>query len=714
MTHDTHSLKRHNSSKVAVVIENILLVIWGIFFFLFPLIISSQTTNAFFLPKQILLLVVVLISFLLWGFKIITEKTILLRRTPFDIPILLFTIIIFISSILAINRYDALISFVSFLSIILAYFIVVNLARKENAILYLLSALVLGSSIISLLTIFSYFKIYLVPLSYAHNPAFTLLGSYLEQAFYIGFILPIAGYFTYPILKGKSDAKNILFASAFLLNTAGLLFTLIILATSQKPLILPFETGFQIAFAAISQDVGRIFQGFFFGSGFGTFVPDFTRFKLASFNGNQNFWYLTFSQSSSFVLELLTTTGILGLLSFFFIIYRIFKKSNALWVNPITMSLFIAVIVSFALPMSLLSLGLFFFLLATFSSIEAFNHPNRYWDLELQTFALKKNLPNHQGSEEAVAVNSVSKFISICIFIIILALIGSIGWFGGRFIVSDWYFQKSLIAASKNDGKTTYEDQFKAIQIFPYRDIYYRIFSQTNLILANSLVALQPKGQKINEDTQKKIYALIQQAINYGRAATYASPQNVGNWQNLESIYRALIGFGQNAESFTIQANQQAIALDKTNPQEYIVLGGIYYQLGQWDNAIAAFQVAIQLKPDFANGYYNLGHALEQKGDLNNTMAQYQIVKQLVSNDPTNKKKISDEIEALQKKITENGGQPPAEKPQETPASIQQQNLNLNKPENIFPTQKPQVKIPAPTNLISPVPSPTAPTSPKP
>jgi tetratricopeptide (TPR) repeat protein len=158
------------------------------------------------------------------------------------------------------------------------------------------------------------------------------------------------------------------------------------------------------------------------------------------------------------------------------------------------------------------------------------------------------------------------------------------------------------------------------------------------------------------------------------------------NWQNLSSIYRTLIGFGQNADSFAILANQQAIALDPNNPQEYINLGGVYYQLGQWDNAIRQFQIAIALKPDYANAYYNLGHALQEKGDLNNALVQYQTVKRLVVNDPTNLDRISKEIDSLEKT-----GQPSSPSVSETGEP-----LTVSTPSAQLPPQNPPVKIPAP------------------
>ena len=206
-------------------------------------------------------------------------------------------------------------------------------------------------------------------------------------------------------------------------------------------------------------------------------------------------------------------------------------------------------------------------------------------------------------------------------------------------------------------------------------------------------------------EDQQAILTLIQQSINAGRQAVTVSPQSSLNWDNLSGIYRALIGFGENADQFAVLTNQQAIALDPNNPQQYVNLGGIYYQLGQWDLASNAFQSAIQIKPDYANAYYNLGHAFESKNDLNSALQVYIVVKNLVANDPESNKRISEEIAAVEAKI---GSQANAQQSSQPATDAEQQELDLNRPSAQLPERDPQVKIPGPT--VSPAPS----TSPSP
>src|SRR5579872_1329945 len=148
--------------------ENISLVAISLLFLLFPLVFSTATTDVFGLPKQILLLAVGLVTFVLLGLRMVSEGEIRLRNTPFDVPILIFGLIALVSSLISLDRSDALVAFVPLLISIIVYFVVVNTAKSESKVLSLLGSLTLGGSILSLLQVLTYFKIYVFPQQYAH------------------------------------------------------------------------------------------------------------------------------------------------------------------------------------------------------------------------------------------------------------------------------------------------------------------------------------------------------------------------------------------------------------------------------------------------------------------------------------------------------------------------------------------------------------------
>ncbi len=672
----------------------------------------TATTDAYTLPKQILLGALTFLVILVFGIKSLIEGQVIIRRTPFDIPILLFMTVVFISSVFATNKADSLISFVPFFFSILSFFAIVNTAKDKNSSLILATSLIAGGVVVSILEVLSFLKIFVLPFAFTKFQLFSPLGSILDQVLYLIILLPLIVYLASPVIKmlkgrnaseaasfegggekGKNNAVG--FAVCGAIIAIGILVSSYLLfktpANAGGLLMLPYETGFQTGFAEISQDTGRVFQGFLFGSGYGTYITDFTRFKQPAYNNSPTIWGLTFFRSSSFALELLATTGVLGVIAFIFLLYKILK-------NRFVLSLmFLGAVAAILLPFSFSIIALFFILLGLASSIRASSskaHNEGFSDVELELVALQKGLISFDATPSRKK-NSVLPAIILGIMVII---IGLIGWFSGKYVFSDTIFQQSLIAASQNNGSVTYQNQAKAISIFPYRDAYYRIFSQTNLAIANSIASQQPQGTAPSAETQQTILTLIQQSINAGRTSLTYGPQTMLNWQNLSSVYRSLIGFGQNADQFALLAGQQAIALDPNNPQEYINLGGIYYQLGQWDNAIRQFQTAVLLKRDLANAYYNLGHALQEKGDLNNALAQYQEVQRLVANDKPNLDRINQEIADLQKKIA-GGAQAGGPNPTSTG-----EDLNVSTPSSQLPPQEPPVKIPGPSEKPTPTP----------
>lgn len=689
-----------DKAKLSLRLENLSVFLLGILLFLFPLILLTLTTDAYVIPKQAILALVSIIGILFLGVKGVLNNAVKLKRTPFDLPLVLFGFAALLSSIFAVNKADSFISFIPFLFALLLFFVITNSVRREKDLMFLNGSLILGAVILSLITLLSYLKIYILPFPFAKAQTFTPFGSLFDQAQYLLVVLSLCLYTAWPALKRRSvDKGRLIFVIGAFLTLVGVVVTLIAMMTLQKPIILPYQTGFQTAFAAISQDTGRVVQGFLMGSGIGTFLTDFTRFKPATFNADAALWNLSFLRSSSFILELLTTTGLLGILSFIFLAFRILKS------KPLFAPLVLILVLALILPFSYAGIALLFIVLGLYSAQQGLNErqKTKFFDVELKLVALKRGVfaLADPGSKVESEYQNVLPYGFLGLTVAFLLLVGIPS---ARFLASDYLFQKSLVAANANNAQTTYQLQTQAINMFRQRDGYHRIFAQVNLSLANNLTAGIPKGSSPSAQVQNSIYQLIQQSINSGRNATTVSPQSAINWQNLSSIYRSLIGFGQNADTFSLLANQQAVTLDPSNPQEYINYGGIFFQLGQWDNAIRQFQIAVSLKPDFANAYYNLGHAYEQKGDFAQALAQYQTVKSLVPNDKPSLDQINKEITAVQAKI---GSAEQNAQQTQAPASGQNQPpIEVNQPSQQLPTQYPPIKIPGPTATPKATPTP--------
>lgn len=710
-------------NAVSSYLTQILLVALALFLFAFPLLFTTATTENFVLPKQALATGASLLILITMGLRMLSDGRVIVRRTPLDLAILLFTLVVFTSTLFALNRADALISFAPFLFAILFYFLIVNVVRSEKSILLAAVSLVASATVVALLAVLTVLRVPL-PFAPARLQTFSPLGGLLDQVMFLALVLPVAVFFfvTSPphlFLRSIKELRAItrkkaLFGLAAFSIGIGLAVSVYALLAIQKPPFLPFATGLQTAFAAISQDTARFIQALLFGSGFGTFTTVFTRFKHASFNLNQQLWSFTFFRSSSFLLELLATTGVLGVISFFLLLAKIartivpkgkrlrslIRKEGLFSTNPFVLPLLLLLLGVFLLPFSFNLQAIFFVILGLFSAAQgiaslALTKQHGFYDVELCVVALRKGLIALSSKEEGEVKkdHSLVKLLPVFLSLILLVFCAVASFFAIRFVASDVLFARSLEAAAKNNGLQTYNNQVNAIQLFPYRDGYFRIYSQTNLALANSLSSTIRQEASPSAQTQSTIYTLIQQSISAARRATAISPHTSLNWQNLSSIYRGLIGLGQNAESFAIVAAQQAVALDPNNPQAYIYLGGIYFQLGQWDNAQRQFQIAVTLKPDLANAYYNLGHALEAKGDLAAALTQYQTVKSLVLNDRENLKKVSEEIDQLERLIGKTAGATPSAKL--TPSGTQPP-LSISSPSAQLPQLQKKLQLPPP------------------
>lgn len=668
-----------------------------------PFFFLPFTTDSLEIPKQALITIVTLVLLLLFGLRAIFDGKVTFRRTPLDLGLAAFFIVTLLSTVLSPSRNTSLVSALPLLALVLFTFIVINVINDEKKERIVIAAALISGTLLALFGILQFLKIYLLPYPVAQQPGFSLSGSLLASGIVLSSLLPLAAGFTRSYLrnpKGKVSSDELwsgFFLGTTILIAIGAAIILYQLVTSERPVLLPQQTGLRTALAPL----GNSFQSALLGSGPGTYLFNFTQFKDAAIN-NTNLWNLRFTASSTLFLEIISTLGVLGMISFLFVLFRVVREFFKYSVRNgqtlgVILSLVLAFVFSFLLPFPPVALFLLFVLLALYAVRLANEKSSSIYDVTLSIVAFKKGLLSLER-EPSPSASPATDILPHVLFGIYLIISGFLFFNIYKFLLSDITFQRGLVAAAANQAQETYDLQNEAIRIFPTRDLYHRVFSQTNLVIANSIVAQAnaPESGGLSQQQRDSVVQLVEQSIQFGRNAATISPLNVVNWENLANVYRALIGFAQNADQFAIASTQQAVNLDPANPVLRLNLGGIYYQLGAYDNSIQRFQEAIAQKQDFANAYYNLGHAYEAKGDpanLLNALNFYQSVRNLVPPGSEDATRIEAEIAALQKRIP---GQEPI-LPEATPEQVtKQEPLKVSTPSGQLPQQKPPVTVEGP------------------
>ena len=654
--------------------------------FLLPLFFLPITSNFYSYNKNILLYAAVLILGLLWLAKLALYKEIKLVKTPFDFPVLLFGIGYGVATFFAKTTRSEIFftpnATGTIFALILLYFLVSQNINTEKGKRFILYGLTLSASLLGLIAIYQYVGLgsSLTSISWLKAKNWTPTGDSLSLVTYLLVIFPLVSFF-------KQIQKSITTAAVFglgsVLITIGLILTLMqIMPTNSTTgvALLPFTTSWAIAVEAFKQYP-------LYGVGPSNFIVAFSQFRPISYNA-MSIWTTRFGQSADFPLQLLTETGILGLLAFILVALkfvtcyrRVIRGKQEELSLGLGIGLIVLFVLSFLLPTNLLLLFVLFVFLGLWA-------------------------PKEEGSP--IEIGFLRQFIWTPLVIGILVA-APLAFFTGKSYLANTYFKKSLDTLAKNDGINTYNFQLAAIKYNPHQSDYHLAFSQTNFALADALA----RKQNLTDQERNNITQLVQQAIQEAKVATSLSPNSATVWENLSLLYRNLINFAQDADQWTIAAYRQTILLDPVNPQLRVALGGVYYGLKSYELAIRQFESAINLKPDLANAYYNLSASYREEQKYLEAYQAMQLTLNYVPASSSDYQQAIKELNDLAKKLpaqTASSSAKPASKPEEQLSAPKPLPSAAIKP----PIQLPEGSAPsvAPTATSTPSPTPTPTTQP--
>ena len=313
------------------------------------------------------------------------------------------------------------------------------------------------------------------------------------------------------------------------------------------------------------------------GYGLETFSLVFSQNRPTEMNQTP-YWYLRFNKGAAFICELFISSGLIGLLSFVFllvvIIISLIKsfKSSA---NKDIWLLYSSTLASFMVSFFVFTINLWLIII--------------FW-LFLALFQ-KSNIHavpfvvNQKSKAGKFQLTSIIGFTVILGFTILSAL-------SLKYWLAEVYFQNAT---------GTQSQMIKAAQLNPNRGEfhvalakYYKNQALAQVVNTGSQTALINLGQSVAESKR------------WAEQAIAVAPNSVVAHESLGMVLRDLAGYFENGEEEAIDSFKRAIALEPSNPVLLTELGVLYLSTEQSELARDTFQLALDLKPSFFNAEYNL------------------------------------------------------------------------------------------------------------
>ena len=644
--------------------------------------ISIALIPLFFLPwsfdgldftKQALFIFVIFTALFAWILKTLVSGTLNFGMNKVHIIVGVLFLAYLVSTIFSLSSHGSLwgwpqptvASLISIICFCIFYFLVANeFSQKEIFNSFVLMGVSMG--IAQIYGILQLLGLHIIPLDFAQSNFFNSLGSVGSLAF-LSAIMAMLFIVILPISKTWQKmlfAVNILLALAmlllinyvfvWLLALAGSLIIIIFWFTRRdvfdgRWMFLPMFFLIVSVFFVIFQPQLKwipekplevslsnksswpiVFQTIkaspIWGSGPGTFIYDFSKYKDSTFNVG-SLWNMEFNAASSKVLTDLATVGILGSLAWFLLVgFSVFYAVKTLTVDRSFAKTPKASSEADVLKISMLLSSFVMFAVASFGyflynpnlSLELF----WYFSLAVMVALIFKDKNRYVLKSSSLSMLVIT-FVATGFFIFGL---GFLVLEGQRYYANVNYY-RGLKAFSVNQKDEAMAHFKVAASNNKSLDYYYRQLTIFSLVNLREKVSAYGQGG-LNDEEKTQIQALVQESVNYANTSVSLNSKNFANWSAKGYMCQNLIGLNPDAVECALKSYDEAIALYPANPYLYFQQGNVYLsqidnltapQLGQknelLEKAKEKFNKAIELKEDYALAYIQLAQIAKAQND---------------------------------------------------------------------------------------------------
>jgi len=602
--------------------------------FLVPLFFLPNVPSVLELNKQALLVLLGGIAFLTWIGKLAWEGRIRIKKNFLLVPILIFLLILALSTMLSVYRDQSMwgalgtesLSLVTIISLVAIFLVINNNFNSRDKINNLVLVLISSSFIASIYAILQIFGKFIFKNPILAQSSFNTVGSVYAFSIFIGavlmlttaailekkpfgikiflaicslifvfvlisinfrtslimFLVGMAILLGLAIITSGSEEKNKTLIIPMVILTLVLLSTLIGKTGSVMRVQLPVEVGLsQSASFDIAKSVWK--EKALLGSGLSNYDLSYLKGKPAEINLT-NFWSVKFNEAASRFFTLATSAGILGAAAFLFLIgsilvylfsslVKIFgRKDRGVYTLVGITAAWVYLTLAFFLYPSNITVDFSWWLLtAVFVTLSAI------------VFEKKEEIISETSSPR------LSLMLSFVFVVIIVGFISLIFLEGQKYAAAVAY-NKVLTSDAKGAKIEELVDKLnRVVNLDPARDLYHRNLSIALFAFLNQKVS--EKGiQNLSEDDRANISNLYFAAEDQIKTAVNLNPQNPDNLIQLAQINQNVIGSKDGAEQEALNNYKAALKVSPRDPSIYYQIGQVYLAMADIENTKNASQ----------------------------------------------------------------------------------------------------------------------------
>jgi tetratricopeptide (TPR) repeat protein len=342
-----------------------------------------------------------------------------------------------------------------------------------------------------------------------------------------------------------------------------------------------------------------------------------------------NFWNMNFYGGIGFIPTAIVETGILGIVvwflflaSFIFYGFRAFlRKSNDRVFHYLTAASFIGALYLWIISIvympgaSVIALTFFFTGLSIATAyMGGLNEP--------KSFSLFK-------------YKRLNFLVATVLVLILVASVG-LGYLFVQKTLSFSYFQRGLVLASNKDTIDASASYMLRAESIAPNDVYYRSIAELNIARLNEIISSTANEKSVSDEVKNRFQSVLSSGLEASKRAQIWDPENYQNWVSVARVYETIVPVGvTGAFDSAKAAYEEAAKRSPRNPAIYLALGRLEASQNNLSKAKENINKTLELKSNFLEAIFFLSQIDAAQGNIQASANSIQTLSGAFPNDPS-------------------------------------------------------------------------------